>query len=280
MKTFSLFLVGQKGAETIEKLSLMPEFVVSYRDRNIVDVEYDRICHFCEVNHIPFFDRKEGYNVSADIDFYIGWQYLIKDNLENSIVLHDSYLPHLKGFAPTPTALINGLNLGATAFKPTEKIDEGDVYIRTVIPVEHPIRLKDAYVKIGGCYADIIQTILDSNIISHPINAPVETYSIWRDKEDMFIDWSDDSKKIIRFVYALGYPLDGAKTHYNGHVIVIKEIELLNEMSFIERHYGKIWSIQNNQPVVVCGSGMVKILEATYEDGSNVIFNKLRVRMQ
>lgn len=50
----------------------------------------------------------------------------------------------------------------------------------------------------------------------------------------------------------------------------------MGEMNFAVRQPGKIWQIANNCPMVICGRGMLKIIDAEYEDGSKVMFNRLR----
>ena len=41
---------------------------------------------------------------------------------------------------------------------------------------------------------------------------------------------------------------------------------------FADRHPGKVWSLSRGMPVVVCGSGALRILEARETDGAAVAF--------
>ena len=63
------------------------------------------------------------------------------------------------------------------------------------------------------------------------------------------------------------------------HVTKAVELVLKEDLPFAIRQPGKIWSIRDNIPSVICGSGMLRILEAEQEDGTPVLFSKLRCRL-
>ena len=50
-------------------------------------------------------------------------------------------------------------------------------------------------------------------------------------------------------------------------------------MKFEIRQPGKIWSLQDGEPVVVCGAGMLAIVAARRLDGRPVHFRFLRRRL-
>jgi len=283
MKTFGLYITGQKGRMVLRGLLYRPAFVVTYQDENTDVLDFDIINLFCEQRDIPIYHRKDKVIPSADVDLliFVGWQYLIHRDMEKSVVFHDSYLPELKGFAPTPTALIQGRQLGATAFQPTDiEVDTGPIYLRRRIKVQHPIRLMQANELIATNYIEMIKELLTCNIEpGWPESDELETFSIWRGPDDMVIDWDDDDQRIQRTVYALGQPLSGAKTTYRGKQIILTEVQLRPDMVFVERHPGKIWSFKNNCPKVICGQGMLIIKEALSADGAIVQFNRLRERL-
>ena len=41
-------------------------------------------------------------------------------------------------------------------------------------------------------------------------------------------------------------------------------------------HCGKIWKISENQPIVVCGEGLLKIKRATNSSGDAIAFKNIR----
>jgi methionyl-tRNA formyltransferase len=50
-------------------------------------------------------------------------------------------------------------------------------------------------------------------------------------------------------------------------------------MRFEIRDTGKIWRLDNGHPVVICGSGMMRINHCCCEDGSEFMFERLRARL-
>ena len=58
--------------------------------------------------------------------------------------------------------------------------------------------------------------------------------------------------------------------------IIIDKIEIVDDIKFEIRTPGKIWALEDGCPTVVCGSGMVKIVAAHYENRGCVEFKMLR----
>jgi hypothetical protein len=71
----------------------------------------------------------------------------------------------------------------------------------------------------------------------------------------------------------------GAKSTLQGREIRIDRVEVSCDLVFADRCPGKIWSLAGGVPVVVCGSGMLRILAARETDGNPVKFTSLRARL-
>jgi methionyl-tRNA formyltransferase len=214
----------------------------------------------------------------------IGWQWLLPEIDPRFIVLHDSLLPRFRGFSPSVTALILGENrLGVTAFKPDSGIDTGLICGQKEILVHYPVTIREIYARLAVAYVELVRQIIaefaTGSLKFHPQNAEKATYSLWRDEADYQINWNSSASSIVRFVDALGYPYLGAKTTLQGREIRIDRVEVTSDVVFECRQPGKIWSMTNNVPTVVCGSGMLKILEAREIEGGAVYFGSLRVRL-
>jgi methionyl-tRNA formyltransferase len=217
--------------------------------------------------------------------FVVGWQYVIHNFNSKYIIFHDSLLPKYRGFSPTVTALINGNNqIGVTAIKASEVVDRGDIYEQIAIKINYPIKIKEAYSMLAKVYVQIAEQIIDKaktktlNMISQ-IEEDA-TYSVWRDEEDYFINWNWDSKKIARFVDAVGWPYSGAKTIYQSKITYIEDVIVTEDIYFEDRHPGKIWSLKDSCPEVICGQGILKIISAKNEKHEKVNFKKLRSRFK
>ena len=288
---FAVFATGYKGCKFLEGLNKMPSFVVSYDNKERKDgLHYKKIIEWCKNKNIILYGKKEFSNIKHDIEIpekilVIGWQHLIKQNLEKIIVFHDSYLPERRGFAPTISALIdNSEYLGATCFTPLENSNEpdyGKVYCRKKRQISYPITLQHAFDQVIELYLEMTDLLLKENKEPEMIDYSNSTFSIWRDSEDSRIDWSADSTKIQQKIFSLGFPYTGATSLYDDKTIHILNAELIDDIEFVsrEKHYGKIWKIENNCPHILCGKGILKITKVFDTEGNTLIFNKIRKRL-
>jgi len=278
---------GHKGASFLAAARERHEvaFVSSFRMR--AEEAYREIRERCERTgdrFVPARELEAEHFRSADLTLVVGWQFLLDDRLDTLVVLHDSLLPRHRGFAPTVSALIEGdPEIGVTAFRPVPEVDAGPVYAQARRPVRHPIRIADAYRLVTECYLEAAERVCDMAASGSWKTTEQDharaTYSLWRGPEDTFVDWSDDAARIVRFVHAVGAPYPGARTRLEGRTILLREVEEIPDLAFHVRHPGKFWKLDDGRPEVVCGRGMVRILEAVDEDGHPVAFERLRTRL-
>ena len=97
---------------------------------------------------------------------------------------------------------------------------------------------------------------------------------MWLDQEDYFIDWQWSAEKIKRFVDAVGFPYDGAKARLNEKVIKLEVVQVVDDVyvEHRERHIGKVIFI-DTAPIVVCTSGLLKLLTITDVSGQPLNIN-------
>ena len=78
-----------------------------------------------------------------------------------------------------------------------------------------------------------------------------------------------------------GFPYGGARTKMEDNIIILDEIKSIPDVKIENRTPGKIIFLDNNQPTIVCGKGLLKIEKAHYLDnGNEVVFNKFRTRLK
>lgn len=220
----------------------------------------------------------------------ISWKYLLPVEINKylkypPIVFHDSLLPKYRGFSPTPTAIMCGeTEIGVTAIFANEQVDQGEILVQKSVYIPKTMYIEDIISKQSALCADmlieIIQKIEVDALTGVPQNEDDATYSIWRNIEDCHIDWNKSAKEIYDFVRAVGSPYPGAFTFLNGEKIYIKRTEIAEDLKFIIRDCGKIWRIADNQPEVICGKGILRIVSAAYEDGEGVAFHRVRCRLK
>ena len=289
----ALLAAGPKGANFLRNFSRdeMVDLVVSYASKGLRHDAHAEIESIC---------RRKGYKLSArenvrpedyasaDLILLIGWQWISTKLDQRFVVFHDSLLPKLRGFNPTVTALIAGdAEIGVTAFSPiggdASLADSGPIFGQEKIPVRYPTDIRSVYERLGEAYCRLANRVLDAAAVG-PLSFSQQdetsaTYSLWRGEEDYQIDWTASADQVCRFVGAVGWPYMGAKTLVQGREIRIDRVEPFHDLVFVNRSPGKIWSLAGGIPIVVCGSGMLRIMEAREKDGSPVRFASLRARL-
>lgn len=250
-------------------------FVVGALDRNVRNDYNAEIQELCTEYGIPYYDKHESGYKDVQVEYFlaISWRWLIKTaNSTSLIVLHDSLLPRYRGFSPLVNCLINGeKEIGVTALFAEKEYDKGPIIGQSKINVEYPIKIATAIDLISNCYVDLVLDIfskINSNTIisAEPQDESLATYSLWRDEEDYKIDWSKSSKEIVRFIDAVGNPYLGASTFVGKRKVrIFKSIEI-PDIIIENRSPGKVIFMQEGNPVVVCGEGLLKIEHAIFDD--------------
>ena len=278
-----LFLVGTKGQQVLEGIvdDIDIEFVLSYNDKNTLDDSFYLMKDICIGRKIRFYEGKtlpEDEYMMVDKIIIIGWQFLLKDHLEKLIIIHDSKLPEYKGWSPTVQYLIDGNPyLAATAFAPTMKMDTGDIYEYVWRDIKYPMKINEALIIVGELCVMLIKNIIKSNPTPYEMIG-FETFCVWRDNEDYFINWNDEAKRIKRFVDAVGHPFAGAKLKHREKVLTVLDAEV-EDCTIINPTVGKIWSLDNGLPTVITGYGLLKIMKIVDEDGNDFKFKRLKTRL-
>ena len=278
------YLLGEKGynvlAGFINEFGIQSVcFVMIGEDKNIADDYSEKINRLTKLYSIPTFSRKEEVNLESDYSFSIGWRWLI--DTKNLIVFHDSLLPKYRGFSPLVNMLINGENhLGVTALLAVSEYDKGPIVMQDKISINYPMKIQKAIELVSELYLKLVISIAQlikskSTIPSYEQNHFEASYSLWRDELDYSIDWTQNSKSIVRFIDAVGYPFKGASTYVNNKKVRIISAEICEDIMVIDRdtHIGKVIFIDSRSPVIVCGEGLLKITHMVHEDSLEKVTN-------
>jgi len=290
----TLYLMTQKGFEVLKalidhKFGVYISEVIVGRDKNI-DKDYaDEIISTCKVNNINYYERTDKISIVSDYSIAISWRWLIKETKSKLIILHDSLLPRYRGFAPLVNALLNfESEIGVTAIFAVEEYDKGDIIFQSKTIIHYPIRISEAINLITSNYVDLSLRIFDflskgQELPATPQKEEYSTYSLWRDEEDYIINWEKSSREILNAIYVLGSPYKGASTTINGtKKIRILDAELYPDVKIENRQAGKVIFIKESKPVIVCGSGLLKILNAVDDETGNSVLplSNFRVRLK
>jgi methionyl-tRNA formyltransferase len=277
----SFFLMTKKGYKVLEFIiakysTKLIQQVISSEDKNLQNDYYDQIKGLCEKHGIHFYNRKDKFEKINGYSLAISWRWLISET-DKLIVIHDSLLPKYRGFAPLISCLKNGeTEIGVTALFAEGTYDTGDIIVSKSVEIEYPIKIADAIDRVTGCYMEaadfIFQQIMSGNTITGtPQNHSEATYSLWLNMDDYAINWHDRAENIQRFVHATGFPYAGASTFMGTEKLIIREADVVSDVTIENRTPGKVIFIENGLPVVVCGQGLLKIREAYYTSGANAL---------
>jgi len=275
MSKITLFAMTEKGYTVVKVLlSHYPELIaaiVAAKDKNIENDYFEEIKCISLKNNIPFYNRRNFSNLCTPFAIAISWRWLIKSDSTKVIVFHDSILPKYRGFNPLVTALINGDDeIGVTALYAAEEYDKGDIIACSKSSIAYPIKIKAAINIILNNYRELAIKIAESIKTGKVLDANVQnesfaSYSLWRDNEDYFIDWTQSADYIDRFVDALGSPYKGATTFLGNSLVRVLDTEVVKDVNIVNRTPGKVIFLQGINPVIVCGQGLLKINELVDE---------------
>jgi methionyl-tRNA formyltransferase len=259
--------------------------IVTYRQPNDRSQSFERLRSLAKRLSIKLVETAHPILQPENLTFLVGWQHLLQDVTHSTVVFHDSVLPRYRGFAPTVAALIKGdPEIGVTALSPTQEIDAGPIIAQRTQPISYPVKIQAALelqaTLMVELAVDIVKQWRCGGLPSTPQPVSNATFSIWRDDADYEIDWCKSAESIERFVNAVGYPYAGARTAVSGaEPIRVLDVTVVPDLLFEIRQAGKIWSLNDGRPIVVCGSGMLRLDNCCREDGFKLAFQRLRGRL-
>ena len=298
--SLGLFIASEKGYETLLaalNLDINIGFIVGFQEQNvsqsfsnhIIECASNKGIHYIDWEHIKNSLSEHIINYKISHCIAIGWKYLIPKSINELlfhplIIFHDSILPKYRGFCPTPTALLKGeKNIGMSVLFASDQPDQGPIIFQDQVEISETCSIQEAIHFQCELYRQALKKLMPmlskNDILSIPQDESKASYSIWRDTEDCLINWNENAKTILNLVRAVSKPYLGAFTFFDNKKIYIWEAKLCENIQFEIRYPGKIWKIDTeSNPEIVCGDGLIKIINATYEDGIKVIFKNTRKR--
>jgi len=155
--------------------------------------------------------------------------------VHGAVNLHPSLLPQLRGAAPIPFALWQGLiQTGITIFKLTGRMDAGPIYFRKplfIFPGENATYLAERLAYISSmCLAQFLADFLANPWNPDEQDEAQASYCRKLGKEDLIIDWNSPAGMIQNHILALSYQ-PGAYSMFRAHQFKILETELTDKIS-------------------------------------------------
>lgn len=165
-----------------------------------------------------------------------------------AINLHPSLLPELRGAAPIPFALWNGMNqTGITIFKLSSRMDAGPVYIKKpyfIFPGENATDLAERLAYIGSkVLLEFLTDWFQKPYEPEPQDESLATYCRKLEKEDGLLNWDKPVAEICNQIRALSIT-PGAYTYFRGQQLKILEVDIMEGQSNLPG--GSITALQKN----------------------------------
>jgi len=270
MAKIGLFAMTAKGLAVLRQL--LSEFgsdalgyVVTSHDKAVAFDGAEEIKGLASGAGVPVYLRPDAPQESVCAALAVSWRWMIPATAAPKLVVfHDSLLPKYRGFAPLVSSLVNGEEkIGVTALLACDEYDKGPIIAQESVYIAYPITIDRAIAAIMPCYEKLAvlagRAMLSGEFKTSPQDEAAATYSLWRDKDDYVIHWEWDAARIRRFVDAVGYPYEGASTLLCGNKVRLLECEEVPDVPIVNRDPGKVIFVCDNEPVVVCGRGLLKI---------------------
>ena len=300
-KNLLLCVATEKGLavlEAVHQADIVADIIVCSFEESSVSESYNRaIQDYANQHNITLLDWKniksqatsivETHKIWAIV--CVGWKYLIPTEIsrlvdDRVLVTHDSLLPRYRGYAPLATALINGdETVGVTVLQASDEVDAGDILYQKEVKVAADDTISVLIKKLLPLFSEGVLSSLEKIMSDKPEKITQDhakaTYSIWRDEEDLYIDWSQPADVIERSIRALGPPYLGARTRLGNEIVVLQSSKVEPELDFEIRQTGKVWKLSDKgEPVVICGEGLLKISAAEINGESIIPMKRLRTR--
>ena len=210
-------------------------------------------------------------DLNPDFFVVVAYRILPKSLLDipkyGSINIHSSLLPKYRGAAPIQHALLNQDNsTGISTFLIEPKVDTGKIIDQFKIEIAKDDNYGSLSKKLSEAGADLIKSSIDK-CINNPSDIieqddSMATLAPKISKEDLKIDWNDNSDKILAKVKAFS-PTPGAFTTINSKRLKIFKAESIDN----DKKYqiGAIYNVDKNYFDVQCGQNAIRLFSVQLE---------------
>lgn len=186
------------------------------------------------------------------------------------INIHASLLPKYRGAAPIQWAILDGEEETGVTIQQMEKgLDTGDIISARVLKIEDDDTGESLFDKLMYLGADLLVDTLplieQGKINPQKQNDAESNYASKITKEMGLVDWSEDAKKIERYVRGLNsWP--SAYTKYKGKTLKIWKSKVVSdERNNGEAIPGTITKVTKDSIAVKCGNECLEIFELQLE---------------
>jgi methionyl-tRNA formyltransferase len=212
--------------------------------------------------------------IRPDVAFIVGCRILIPRSIYEipplgMLALHDSLLPHYRGFAPLNWAILNGeKQTGVTLFYLSETMDGGDIVSQKAVPIGPSDTAPEVYERVCQATVDLVLEacpLLASGVAPRiRQDYRIGSFTCSRAPIDGEIDWTRSTAAIFNQVRALAWPYPGAFTFYEGRKLMIWRAAPLDPPPcYVGRVPGRVVAVsrESGEIQILTGDGVLRIIE-------------------
>lgn len=189
--------------------------------------------------------------------------------------IHASLLPKYRGAAPIQWAILNGeKETGITIMRMDKGVDTGDMFIKSVVPIEEKETGESLHDKLCEAGAKLIVKALPliekGELVPEKQKEEEATHASMLKKSLGYIDWTKEAVIIDRLIRGLNsWP--SAYTYYNSKTLKIWEAEPVNStvdeetIKTEQGEAGTVTKIEKEAFYVQTGKGELKVTEVQLE---------------
>lgn len=180
---------------------------------------------------------------SADFDYFIsnGCPYILpiselKDGRKSFVNIHPSPLPDLKGADPVPGALLFDRDSGATCHVMDDGIDTGPIISRVVVPLTDDLDAGLLY-QISFLAEREVFELASRREFQPEFEQQADSGSIHytRHPDDLWIDMSESTRKVIARIRAFSNRSQGARLLFPDQSLVVFDAEEVRNPYLMQR---------------------------------------------
>lgn len=216
-------------------------------------------------------------SLRPDIVYCFGWSYLLKPEVLNLpplgvIGYHPAALPRNRGRHPIIWTLVLGLpETASTFFFMDDGADSGDILDQRMIAVQDNDDAASLYRKLTAAAGEQVE-LITPRLASGSFSRTAQDHSranYWRKRSrlDGQIDWRMSAVTIHNLVRALNRPYPGAHCIHGLAEVKVWRTEVLvhPDPSVANLEPGKVLAVHEDQIIVKCGEGAIKLLEHGFQ---------------
>lgn len=216
----------------------------------------------------------------ADVALSVNWPFVLGQAVIGAfphgiLNAHAGDLPRYRGNAcPNWAILMGESHMGLCVhFMEPDRLDSGPILARDRYPLDNATYIGDCYEWLGyripTLFVEAIEAMAQGRSGEPQPREPHTTLRCYpRRPEDGRIDWKQPVESIHRLIRASSRPFPGAFSFLEGEErVTIWRSEVFQAREAFLAVPGQVLFRQENDPVVACGSGALRLTEAAIESG-------------